>query len=140
VGRIRKAVEIATPRHSKVAVISKGDDKLLQLGGRQGWHFPQDDHGGYAGYYPGDSTAAITHLETLRVKGANYLVLPSTALWWLDCYGEFRQHLMQHYQVVVEQKDTCLIFALRAPVREPSTALTIHQQEHALVPLKGEIS
>ena len=133
VGRIRQAVELHVPHHAKVAVISKGDEELLKLEGRQGWHFPQDDSGKYAGYYPLNSAAAIAHLEGLRAKGVDYLVAPSTALWWLDYYGEFGQHLMQQYQVVVQQKDVCLIFALREPVRTPATAPTINHQDHVMV-------
>jgi len=133
VGRMRKAVELHVPRNAKVAVISKGDGELLKLNERQGWHFPQDDRGEYAGYYPVNSAAAIAHLEALRAKGVDYMVMPSTALWWLDYYGEFGQHLMQQYQVAVQQKDTCLIFALREPVRALSTALTISHQERPMV-------
>lgn len=50
-------------------VVSRGDSDLLNLGGRQAWHFPQTEDGVYAGYYPADSTEAITHLEVLRAKG-----------------------------------------------------------------------
>ena len=121
VERIRATVETVVAHNGKVAVISKGDGELLKLNGRQGWHFPQDDQGGYTGYYPVDSSAAIVHLEALRARGAAYLVLPSTALWWLDYYAEFGQYLMQHYQAVVQQKDTCLIFALREPLSEATT-------------------
>lgn len=114
-GRIRQAVAKVSPRHSKVAVISKGDEALIQLDGREGWHFPRDSRGNYAGYYPDDSAAAIVHLEELRAKGVTYLVLPSTALWWLEHYAGFDQYLRQHYSPVVQEKETCLIFDLHEP-------------------------
>ena len=123
--RIRAAVDASVPRNVKVAVISKGDKELLKLDGRQAWHFPQDARGKYAGCYPADSAEAIAHLEALRARGAAFLVVPSTALWWLDHYGAFGQHLMEHYQVVVEQKDTCLIFALHEPVGHPHASVAI---------------
>lgn len=129
--RIRQAVAHVAPHNSKVVVVSKGDDALLKLDGRQGWHFPQDSRGKYAGYYPADSTAAITHLEELRSKGATYLVLPSTALWWLDHYREFGQYLMQHYQTVVQQKDTGLIFALHRPAPAPTGALSTRSEVYS---------
>ena len=115
VGRVRETIEAAVPPAGAIMVISKGDDELLKLNGRRVWHFPQDDHGVYAGCYPADSAAVIAHLEAMRDKGAGYLAVPSTAMWWLDHYDEFNRHLMQHYRVVVQQSDTCLIFALREP-------------------------
>jgi len=115
VRQLRDVVEATVPQQGTVLVVSKGDGKLLKLNGRRAWHFPQDDHGKYAGYNPADSAAAIAQFETLRRKGADFIVFPSTAFWWLEHYGKFRQHLMQHYRAVVRQEDTCLIFDLRAP-------------------------
>ncbi|MBC8038607.1 MAG: FkbM family methyltransferase [Rhizobiales bacterium] len=115
VRQLRDVVEATVPRQGAVLVVSKGDGKLLKLNGRRAWHFPQDDHGKYTGYYPADSAAAIAQLETLRGKGADFIVFPSTACWWLEHYGEFRQHLLRHYQMMSHQKEICLIFDLRAP-------------------------
>jgi hypothetical protein len=111
--RIRGIVYTALPPNAVVVVVSKGDDDLLQLDGRQGWHFPQLPGGVYAGHYPGNSGQAIAHLEALRARGAEFLLFPHTALWWLDHYAEFRQHLETAYRAVVRQDDTCVIFALR---------------------------
>jgi GT2 family glycosyltransferase len=111
--RIRRAVAAQLPPGETVLVISKGDDELLDLDGRPAWHFPQGPDGAYAGYYPPDSAAAIAHLEALRAREAAFLLLPSTSLWWLDFYGEFRQHLEQHYPRIVNDESTCVIFALR---------------------------
>jgi GT2 family glycosyltransferase len=110
--RIREAVRTALPADATVIVISKGDHQLLTLAGRQAWHFPQTEDGAYAGYYPANSAEAISHLEALRAKGAGYLLVPNTMLWWLKHYAEFKQHLDRHYQLVVSQEDTCLIYAL----------------------------
>ncbi len=110
--RIRAVVRAFLPPAATVAVVNKGDSELLELDGRRAWHFPQRQDGKYAGYYPADSAAAIDHLEMLRSKGANFLLLPCTAFWWLEHYGEFREHLHNHYQIVVRQEDSCLIFAL----------------------------
>ena len=38
-----------------MAVISKGDEALLNLDGRKAWHFPQDEQGSYLGYHPPDA-------------------------------------------------------------------------------------
>lgn len=115
VRQLRDVVEATVPQRGTVLVVSKGDGKLLKLKGRRAWHFPQDDHGKYTGYYPADSAAAIAQFETLRRKGADFIVFPSTAFWWLEHYSEFRQHLLRHYQMMLHQKEICLIFDLRVP-------------------------
>jgi hypothetical protein len=110
--RISRVAGSLLPPDATVAVVSKGDDKLMRLAGRRAWHFPQGEDGTYAGYYPADSAAAIAHLEGLRRKGAQFLLFPSTALWWLEHYPDFRRHLETRYRTVIRQDDTCLVFAL----------------------------
>jgi len=112
VKRVREVMRDAGPRNSNVLVISKGDDELLALDGCQGSHFPQNTDGEYAGYYPEDGTAAIKHLEELRERGAQFLLIPQTALWWLDHYPEFSEFLTQHFSCVITQPDVCLLFDL----------------------------
>jgi GT2 family glycosyltransferase len=111
--RIQQVVQEVLPPDATVIVVSKGDDALLELDGRRAWHFPQDEEGNYAGYYPADSEEAILQLESLRRKGADFLLFPKTALWWLDHYHEFRTHMETCYQVIPEQEDLCTIFVLR---------------------------
>jgi glycosyltransferase involved in cell wall biosynthesis len=111
--QIREVVNAELPPDATVVVVSKGDDQLLQLGGRTAWHFPQNEAGVYAGYNPADSAAAIKHLEELRAKGGDFLLFPGTGLWWLDHYREFREHLEARYPTVVRRDDVCVIFALR---------------------------
>src|SRR5262249_54766360 len=98
INRIRDVVRTTLPPGATVLVVSKGDDELVRLEGRAGWHFPQDEQGVYAGYNPADSAAAVRHLEELRGRGAQYLLIPQTALWWLDHYAGFRQHLEDRYR------------------------------------------
>jgi hypothetical protein len=95
-----------------VLVVSRGDGDLLRAVGDGARHFPQTATGAYAGHYPADSGEAINHLEELRAGGGGFLLLPATALWWLDHYQGFKEHLERHYPAVVRQEDTCLIFAL----------------------------
>jgi glycosyltransferase involved in cell wall biosynthesis len=112
VHHIREVASDVVPEGSIVAVVSKGDKGLVELGnGRQGWHFPQNEDGVYLGYHPADSAGAISHLEELRGQGAGYLLFPGSALWWLDHYGEFRDHLDSHYRRVRDEK-ACIIFDL----------------------------
>jgi hypothetical protein len=113
VGRIRQVVRANLPSDARVLVVSKGDDALLELAGRQAWHFPRGPDGGYAGHNPPSGREAIAHLEELRAAGADYLLLPATARWWLDYYGGLREHLERRYRTVANQSQTCVVFALR---------------------------
>jgi len=88
---------------------------LLDLHGRWAWHFPQTDNHQYAGHHPANSTAAFVQLEFLRSKGEDYFLLPGTALWWIDHYAKFREHLEDRYQLVFRDDQACLLFALREP-------------------------
>jgi hypothetical protein len=112
VDRILTVVDGMVPDGATVLVVSKGDEKLLQLGGREAWHFPRDEDGRYAGFYPVDSAAAIAHLEELRSRGARYIVFPTSTLWWLEHYEDFGRHLAGRYRTVLRKEDTCLIFEL----------------------------
>jgi hypothetical protein len=48
----------------------------------------------------------------MRAAGGEYLVLPSTGLWWLDYYSGFGEHLERNYPVVVREAETCVIYSL----------------------------
>jgi hypothetical protein len=108
-----RAAAAQLPRPSTVVVVSKGDAELLKLEGHRAWHFPQRDDGVYAGHYPADSAQAIAHLESLRARGADYIIFPRTALWWLEHYPQFAQHL-QGYQRLSIGGDELAIFRLAA--------------------------
>jgi hypothetical protein len=88
-----RLVEAVTAEGSRVLVVSRGDENLVRLRGRQSGHFPQVDGGTYAGHHPADGAAAVEHLEQLRQAGATHLVLPRTGFWWLDHYAGLRDHL-----------------------------------------------
>jgi GT2 family glycosyltransferase/glycosyltransferase involved in cell wall biosynthesis len=124
-GRIRDAVLQAVPAGATILVVTKGDGALLELEGRKAWHFPRTEEGAYAGYHPADSSAAIAHLEQLRQKGAEYLVVPQTSFWWLTHYKEFGQYLAQHCRSLLNSPDSCAIFGLG-------------QKEHPLASLPAE--
>jgi hypothetical protein len=109
----------ALPRDATVLVVSKGDDELLALPGRRGWHFPQMPDGTWAGYYPAKSAEAIAHLEALRARGGQFLLFPPPSLWWLEHYGGFRRHLESRYREVGSREGACVIFDLRTPGPAP---------------------
>jgi hypothetical protein len=109
--RIREIAEAVAPAGAIVLVASKGDPELLKLGARKCWHFLRDEQGTYAGHHPADSSEAITNLELLRSRGAAYLLLPSTAYWWLDYYAQFREHLDGRYSRLWSDEH-CIVFQL----------------------------
>jgi hypothetical protein len=111
-GRIQEAVAANVPVGSSLLVISKGDAAMLDLPGLTALHFPQDGSGGYAGHHPSDSAAATAELEERRRAGAEFLVIPATARWWLQYYKDFASHLAGHGELVVDLPDTCLIYGL----------------------------
>ena len=128
VERIREVVESELPPDATVLVVSNGDDALLELGGRRGWHFPQMRDGTYAGHHPADSDEAIAHLEALRQEGAQYLIFPETAGWWLEYYAELRDHLETRDPESLRRPDICVVFRLAPEVPSlvsPATELTL---------------
>jgi hypothetical protein len=109
--RIRLVLDRHVPKGATVAVISRGDEKLVATPAGRAWHFPQAPTGVYAGHHPADSRAAIAHLEELRARGARYLLIPRTAFWWLDHYSELTEYL-QRTTCVFREERTCALFHL----------------------------
>jgi hypothetical protein len=126
VARVREACDRALPRGAQVLVASRGDETLLELGDRAAAHFPQAPGGAYAGHYPADGRSALAHLESLRGAGASYLVLPATALWWLDHYAELREHLERSCETVLADPETCVIYELLPSRAATSAAGNVH--------------
>jgi hypothetical protein len=111
VSEVQERVTELIPSGATVLVAGKGDEALLRLDGRTGWHFPMAEDGRYAGFHPAGDTAAIAQLEALRARGADHLLLPATMLWWLDHYEGLRRHLEERYSVLLTD-ERCAIFKL----------------------------
>ena len=111
VQRFQEIVSTTVPRDAIVLVPSRGDEALLELGQRRGWHFPQEASGKYAGHYPEDGSAVVGQLQDLIAAGAGFLAFPRTSLWWLDYYGELRQYLERQGKVLADQEE-CMVFEL----------------------------
>lgn len=111
VDRLRARLPALLAPDSDVLVVSKGDERLVQLGAHTAGHFPQEDTGRWAGYHPEDSAAAIQHLELLRSRGAGALVFPRTSFWWLEHYEELADYLESEHRLV-HSDDDCRIFEL----------------------------
>jgi hypothetical protein len=113
--RLRELVASTIPGDARVFIVSGGDPELLLLNGLKTRHFPQGDKGSDMVSDPAGGAAAIEHLEDVRKRGAQYLVFPVTAFWWLDRYPDFRKHLEDNYEKLVDEDDACLIYALAGP-------------------------
>src|SRR5207249_1653184 len=57
--RIQGVVERNTPAGAKLAVVSGGDERLLQLPGRTTWHFPRTPSGGHRAGNPVDTAEIV---------------------------------------------------------------------------------
>ena len=123
IDEVTSMVTAVVPPSKTVLVVSKGDENLLQLGSRTGWHFPRTDDGRYAGHYPADGDDAVKQLEALRERGASHVVFPATSLWWLDYYPELSRHLDDRYTCLVRDEDACAIYDLTpTPATEDGAA------------------
>jgi hypothetical protein len=122
VQRIRRAVCDQLPRDAWIAVVSKGDDAMIEFAGRRATHFPSDSTGGYTGFAPRDSAAAIEQLESLREQGLTHFLVPSTAFWWTEFYKALF-HRLDHCHRRLALDPDFIIFDLTAetppPAREP---------------------
>jgi hypothetical protein len=111
--QVRDGICRHVPHGSVVLIASKGDEQLIRIEGYRAWHFPRNEAGVYAGYHPANSVDAITHLRQLYSKGAQYLVFPWTARWWLEHYRELASHLNTAHHVTVSLEGVCIIYELR---------------------------
>jgi len=120
VEEVHAFAQATLPAGARVLVVSRGDEEIVALPGRHGSHFPQTEDGAYAGHHPADSKEAIAHLEALRGRGADYLVVPATSDWWLEHYADLAAHLDAEHERIAEQPERYVAFALRAPAGAPA--------------------
>ena len=112
VDAVRAVVGRLIPSDAVVAVVSRGDEALLELDVADARHFPGDAHGAYTGYYPRDDDDAIEQLEQMRAGGAEFIVFPVTAFWWLEHYFRFGEHL-DRYALLADHQGKYMIWDLR---------------------------
>jgi len=109
VQRFHDLVRTAIPADATVLVVSKGDPQLLQLDARKAWHFPQTADGEYVGHHPASDEECLAELARLCAKGATYLAIPGPALWWLDHYRRFAEHVRSRCRIVRETPDGAIV-------------------------------
>ena len=113
-GPLWELVQEAVPEAAIVLVATQGDESLLVLGGRCAWNFPQSRDGGYAEEPPRrfGADGAVVHLEELRREGAQYLLIPTRALAWLERQPQLAKHLESNCRTVAGEEGVGLLFAL----------------------------
>lgn len=110
VPRVRTVADRVLAPDATVLVVSKGDDALLELGGRVTGHFPQT-RGKWAGFYPETADEAVAQLDELHAGGWEFIVFPATAFWWLEYYERLASRLLAGGRVIWHDSD-CAIIAL----------------------------
>ncbi len=124
----RDVIVRCTPPGATVAVVSRGDESLVKLDGRSGWHFPLGDDGCYAGFHPATGVEAVNQLEAVRQRGAEFFAIPAPFAWWLGYYGELRAHLEARYRVIDAEEGGCVVVSLREPPAEPQSLATAAEE------------
>jgi tRNA (mo5U34)-methyltransferase len=109
--RIREIVDPFIPAGSTVLVASGGNEDLVELGERCGWHFPGTAEGGYDSEHSRDPAEATAQIDSLREMGAGYLVFPDSELPWLDDGGLAAQ-LESRYEVLTRKDGVGVVFGL----------------------------
>jgi GT2 family glycosyltransferase len=115
VERVRRTVEERLPSGATLAVVSRGDDQLLAFDGIRAWHFPRQADGVWAGFYPATDAEAVAQLRAVRARGAQYLLVPEPAFWWLDHYPALRHHVEEEGEMIIHTHDLRLFRLPESP-------------------------
>jgi hypothetical protein len=123
---VHAAIGRCVPHGGNVAVISRGDGRLVEFAAHHGRHFPAHDDGSWIGYHPRHGADAVAHLDAAPRAGVTYLAIPAPMLWWLSFYPELRRELERRGEMV-HSSEHCLIYLLAQPGLE-STSIEAGQQ------------
>ena len=115
----RALVRSCVPAGASVVVVSLGDRRLAGIAEGAG-RFPEDVDGAGGGVNPVDDADAIARLAAHRDRGAEYLVVPATSMWWLDHYRSLRLHLEEEHRALCVDPQVGAVFAL-SPARQHRT-------------------
>jgi SAM-dependent methyltransferase len=113
-GRMSRIVRLALPPNAAVVVTSGGDDALLDIGATWIYHFPRlraedTPHLG-EGERLIKEVGLIAEQSAAAERSPGYLMVPAGAGEWLG--QPFFRHMRAHYRLVVDEPETCVVFAL----------------------------
>jgi hypothetical protein len=112
VPHLKELVNRLLPDDARVAVVSSGDSRLVQLGGRNAMHFPatltDPETDGSS-----DGGPEIAELDRLREEGLEYLVIPDVSPSWLDLHPQFVGEVDRRYRCIARRRNVCVVFSLQ---------------------------
>jgi hypothetical protein len=123
---VTELVDRLLPVDASVAVVSSGDEHLMQLGGRIAVHFPPmltNTHSANSH----DGSREIAALERMRRDGVEYLVVPHISPSWLDLHPDFVGEVERRFPCVARRRNVGLVFAL---AEAPADETDIGQRPH----------
>ena len=114
---IQEIVGVCVPPGSSVLVVNLGDNALLDLSGVSAapWPAPAAEKGTRA--EPG---SPIEQLATLSAAGAEYLVVPGVASWWVQRHPDLVRTLKAEHRLRWEDDD-CQVWQLGITPEAPGT-------------------
>ena len=113
-----------------MAVVSKGEPAFVEADGFEGWHFPQEDGGVWAGYHPASTMDVVEHLVQLHERGARYFFLPAWTLWWLEHYAGLGDYLQGQGRLVASSESGGVLYGFGA---DPLPRMPADNDERAAV-------
>jgi tRNA (mo5U34)-methyltransferase len=116
--RISSIVSTSVPPNTDVLVASGGNEALLEIEGRRGWHFPQLPDGSYRRDIAAHADAVIAELESLRAAGAQYLVVPLERSTGLEPIPDVLDRVRKRFNLL-RPGPFCRIFELDEPDKPP---------------------
>lgn len=108
----RHFVQLSVPERATAAVISKGEESLLDVPGRRCVHLSRTADGGYLGYHPADGAEALDRLHRAMADGAGHLVVPGASRWWLEHYEALDNYLRRHARVIAHHENIATTYEL----------------------------
>ena len=115
VQQIRQVVHARIPPHAKVIVVDKGDGGVLDLDGREQWHFPQPKQGSPETLFAAGSSRGFEEVPWLKV-GSTYD---------FRLYEKGRRKLLAAVRVMRTEGATLTASLEPVPVRDTAGAGTI---------------
>jgi SAM-dependent methyltransferase len=118
--RLRRVARLALPLDARVAVVTNGNDQLLDLNVPVAVPFPA---AGGAADPPATDESLIAELERLQAERTHFLFVPASAEPWLEGRDRLHRHLRSSYRLVLEEEGTGAVFSLQEPTDAPANGI-----------------
>jgi sulfotransferase family protein len=117
----RQILRQCVPRDATVIVVTGGDSGLLELEGRVGLHFPQGSSGGHVAIATLSDLELVGVLDSLRMRGAEFLVVPAEHRASLIDRPGFTEHMSRSFAQIAKDNGIVEVWSLvdRKPAEPP---------------------